>query len=68
MSDIKEKVGTQIKEARKSKGMTQKELGDKLGVSDSTVTQYESGKQNLTIETLHKIAEAIGVTFSTVFK
>jgi UDP-N-acetylglucosamine 1-carboxyvinyltransferase len=57
MTDIKLKVGQQIREARKAKGMTQKELGEKLGVSESVVTNYESGKQNLTLETLQKVAE-----------
>ena len=68
MTDIKQQVGQQIREARKAKGLTQKELGEKLGVSESTVNQYESGKQNLTIETLSKISEALDLSFSTLFK
>ena len=62
--DIKQRVGNQIRNARKAKGLTQKELGEKLGVADSVVTNYESGKQNLTIETLEKIADAIGIEVS----
>ncbi|WP_020599874.1 helix-turn-helix domain-containing protein [Spirosoma panaciterrae] len=67
MADIKQKIGQQIREARKAKGLTQKELGEKLGVSESTVNQYESGKQNLTVDTITKIAEALGVKFSAQF-
>ena len=52
MTDIKQKVGQQIREARLKAELTQKELGAKLGVSESTVNQYESGKQNLTVDTL----------------
>lgn len=66
--DIKQQVGQQIREARKAKGLTQKELGEKLGVSESTVNQYESGKQNLTIDTLGKIADALGFSFSTLLE
>ncbi|GAB3881321.1 helix-turn-helix domain-containing protein [Spirosoma agri] len=68
MNDIKLLVGQQIREARKVKGLTQKELGEKLGVGEPTVNGYESGKQNLTIETLQKIANAIEVEVNTFFK
>ncbi|ADB41295.1 helix-turn-helix domain-containing protein [Spirosoma linguale] len=66
MTDIKQITSTQIRDARKAKGLTQKELAEKLGVSESTVNQYESGKQNLTIDTLVKIANALGMKFSTL--
>ncbi|MEZ0611968.1 helix-turn-helix domain-containing protein [Fibrella sp. WM1] len=60
MEDIKAKVGALIREARKQKGLTQKELGEILGLSQSTIGEYEGGKQNLTIETLDKISAALG--------
>ncbi|RIV21668.1 XRE family transcriptional regulator [Fibrisoma montanum] len=68
MEDIKKRVGQQIRDARKAKGLTLKELGEKVGVAESTFSLYESGKQNLTIETLQKIAEALGVEFDPTFK
>ncbi|MBD2752624.1 helix-turn-helix domain-containing protein [Spirosoma validum] len=61
MSDIAEQVGELIKQTRKEKGLTQKELGEKIGVSESMINKYESGKQNPTIATLSKIIEALGV-------
>ncbi|GAB4017104.1 helix-turn-helix domain-containing protein [Spirosoma koreense] len=61
MSGAKERVGQLIRESRKAKGLTQKELAEKLGVGEPTVTNYESGKQNLTVDTLQKIAVALGV-------
>ncbi len=33
MTDIKEQVSQRIKEARKIKGLTQKEIGERMGVS-----------------------------------
>lgn len=68
MSDITEQVGQLIREARKAKGLTQKELGEKMGVGEPTITNYESGKQNLTINTLRKIADALGMEFGIFFK
>lgn len=61
MADIKQQVGQLIREARKARGLTQKELGEKLGVGEPTVNGYEGGKQNLTIETLQKIADALSI-------
>ncbi|WP_080237668.1 helix-turn-helix domain-containing protein [Spirosoma rigui] len=61
MSEAKQKVGHLIREARVKAGLTQQELGDKLGVGRATVNGYETGKQNLTVDTLEKVAKALGV-------
>ena len=66
--DIIEQAGNLIKEARKSKGLTQKELGEKLGIGESRVSKYESGKENPTLATLQKIADALGVDLLLSFK
>ncbi|AUD06717.1 helix-turn-helix domain-containing protein [Spirosoma pollinicola] len=66
MEDIKQRVGQKIREARKAKGLTQKELADKISLSVGTVNQYEVGKQNLTIETIQKVANALGVSFDII--
>lgn len=65
---ITEKVGQLIKAARKSKKMTQKELGERLGITEFTVSKYESGKENPTILTLHRIAESLGYDLEIFFK
>lgn len=54
-------TGIRIKEIRLQKGYTQKQLGDLCGIADSNIRKYESGKQNPKIETLQKIADALGV-------
>ena len=38
-----EKIGKFILELRKQKGMTQKELAEKVGVSDKTISKWECG-------------------------
>ena len=40
-----QKFGQFLSEMRKEKSMTQKELADKLFVSDKTVSKWERGKQ-----------------------
>ena len=59
-------LGDNIKKIRKEKGLTQKQLGEKLGVSQAAIGQFESGKQNLKIDTLHKIAEALNVAIQDI--
>lgn len=68
MSEITEQVGSQIREARRAKGLTLKEVGERMGVAEATVSRYEKGGQNLTVETLHKIAEALGLEFGVFFR
>ena len=38
-----EKIGPFIAETRKQRGMTQKELAEKIGISDKTVSKWECG-------------------------
>lgn len=54
-------TGIRIKEIRKQKGLTQKQLGDICGIADANIRKYENGKQNPKIETLKKIADALEV-------
>ncbi len=39
-----EKVGLQISELRKNKGLTQNDLGERLGVSFQAVSKWERGE------------------------
>lgn len=52
-------AGSKIKEIRKQKGLTQKQLGDLCGMADSAIRRYENGNANPKIETLQKIADAL---------
>lgn len=51
-----------IKTLRKKKGLTQSALGDKLGVSDKTVSKWECAKGLPDICLLEPLAEALGVS------
>lgn len=55
-------TGQRIKLARKSAGLTQKELGQKLGITYQTVAQWENNLRNPKYETLMRIAEALDST------
>ena len=53
--------GQQIKAARKAAGLTQKELGSRIGVTYQTVAQWENGLRHPKWETIERIAAALGV-------
>ncbi len=50
-----------LRNLRKEKGMTQKELSVKLGTTPQNLAQYENGKRNPKPKTLQKIADALDV-------
>lgn len=50
-----------FKSLRISSGLTQQELGDRLSVSQSTITMWENGKRQPDIETLEEIADFFNV-------
>jgi transcriptional regulator with XRE-family HTH domain len=49
-----------LKSARKSAGMTQRELADATGLSQSYLAQIEQGDKMPSLETLQKIATSLG--------
>lgn len=59
-------TGERIQQARKQAKLTQKELGEKLGVSASMIAQYENDLRMPKIETLQKIAAALNVDWQTL--
>ncbi len=52
-------IGENIKRLRKNQKMTQIELAQKLGKSESIVRKYESGSVQPSIEILHHIADIL---------
>lgn len=55
-------IGEEIKKARKIAGISQAELGALVGVTDRTISRYESGQIKVPEKTLEKIADALNVT------
>lgn len=52
---------------REKRGFSQRELAEKIGVSQSAVAHYEVGSNKPRIETLFRIAQALGVEISDLF-
>ncbi|PID96196.1 MAG: UDP-N-acetylglucosamine 1-carboxyvinyltransferase [Actinomycetales bacterium] len=58
-TDYRQRVGTLIRDARRHKGFTQSELARLLATSQSAVARIEQGQQNLSLEMLARISEAL---------
>lgn len=53
-----------IKELRALRGLSQKELADKLGISAQNLNNYESGQRNPGNKILPSLADALGVSIA----
>ena len=53
------RIGTLIRTARKHRGWTQQQLADVLNTSQSAINRIERGHQNLTLEMVARIGEAL---------
>lgn len=61
-------IGSNIKFFRKQRGLTQKQLAEKIGATDSAVTRYESNNREPNIDILTKIANTLGIPVSDLLK
>ena len=50
-----------IREIRKAHKLTMKQLGEKIGLAESTISQYETGKRQPDLEAQAKMCELFGV-------
>lgn len=54
--------GDKLREIRKNKNLTQKELGEKIGKTGATICDWEKGKASPNIEDLVRLADVLQVT------
>lgn len=58
---MQDNIGENIKVARKAKGLTQRDLGEKIGKKYSTVQKYENGLIEPPISVIEEIAAVLEV-------
>jgi len=59
--NILEGIGSRIQSIRTRLGITQDELGERVGLNPKYISAIECGQRNITIKTLDKIAKGLGV-------
>ena len=68
MSGIVESLGQRIRHIRNERQMSQEELAFKAGISAAHLGQIERALKNPTIDTISKIAGALNVPLSDLFR
>jgi UDP-N-acetylglucosamine 1-carboxyvinyltransferase len=61
-----DQIGGLIRSARKHRGLTQTQLAEVLGTSQSAVHRIEAGNQNLSLEMVNRIAAALDAPLISV--
>lgn len=61
MANRIDEIGSLFLKRRKELGLTQKQLGEKVGVAKSEISKIENGR-GITFSTINKISEALGVS------
>ena len=54
-----QRIGLLVRDARRHRGLTQQQLAERLGTSQSAVARIEQGGQNLTLELLGRLSAAL---------
>ena len=67
MREIATALGLRIRELRNERHMSQEELAFKAGISAAHLGQIERALKNPTVDTVAKIAAAMGVPITTLF-
>lgn len=59
-------VGENIKAAREAKGLTQEELGKRIGVTGVTIMRYEKSQRKPNLDVLFQLSDALGVSVTSL--
>ena len=66
--DLNKHIGRNIKIARKNKKITQDELAEKTGLSRTSITNIETGKQTPSIQLVMTIAEILDTSVADLLR
>lgn len=67
MPDFKIRFGKHLKQLRRTHGLTQDQLAERLDVSKDTIKNYEKGRYGPEFVRLPAIARALGVAVRDLF-
>ena len=60
--------GKKLREVRKSKKLTQKELAEQIGIKRNTYSDWENGKTEPSFENIVKLADLLDVSLDWLFE
>jgi transcriptional regulator with XRE-family HTH domain len=65
---VRNKFGKKIRDLRRSKGWSQEELADKVGLHRTYIGAIERGEQNVSIDNIAKLAKTFNVSLEALFR
>ena len=63
-AEVLGKFGRRLRELRKSKGLSQEQLGLECDLSQTYLSEVELGKRNVSLLNIHALAKTLGVTLA----
>lgn len=60
------KIGQFLKQLRKEQGLTQEQLGEKIGVTNKTISRWENGNYMPPVECLTMLSDLYGLTINEI--
>ena len=64
--DIKKVIGANIKRYRQELGLSQEDLANKADLHRTYIGGVERGERNITVESLQRITDALGVLITDI--
>jgi len=68
MQEVQKKLGKRIAELRKKQGFSQEGFAHECGFHRSYMGAVERGEKNITIQLVDRIAKALKISLSELFK
>lgn len=68
MNKLIELTGADLKRLREEKGLTARQLSEKIGVSANYIYMCESGRKNISLETIQRICKGLKVDARIIFR
>lgn len=65
--DVDIRVGQNLRNARNLRGLTQKQLGESVGLTLQQIQKYENGSNRITVSRLHQFSEVLTVPVAQFF-
>ena len=67
MKRMREEIGGLIRNLRKSRGLSQMQLAEMVGVSYQQIQKYEKGTDNVSVDRLRQLAKALEMPVTGFF-